>query len=99
CGLRPLLDPARIEDRDGPTLGGVIEPPAAPRLRLHVADIGHARAEQSVDERGLARAATADEGERGRALLEQHRPQEANLASDLVHGAVRERQEAEELFD
>lgn len=87
--LRAFLHPARVQNGDRPARGDVIEPLAAPGLRLHVADVGDVRAEERIDHGGLARATASDESERWRALLEEDRAQKRDLGADVGHGGRR----------
>ena len=81
---RALLDPAGVEDREGAAVAFVVVPAALAGLRRHMPEVGHVRSEERVDERRLARAATSDQDEGGRPLLEQDRPQHGDPRAQVL---------------
>src|SRR5262245_43305063 len=76
--FRAFVDAARVEHRDRAAFGGVVEPLAAPGLRLDVTYLGDLCPEEGVDQRRLAGAATTNQRERWSSLFEKDRPEKGD---------------------
>ena len=90
AGADPSCTPRVSRIDIAPPLALVVVPAPAPRLRGHVPELGHLRAEERVDQRRLSGPAPPDQHERGRSLLEQHRAQRRDADAEVLRHLERE---------